>query len=244
MSWGEGVEMVVFEGPDEYLYGEESALLETIDGRWPFPRVVPTFRRGIRSAPGVDSTKSAPALVKNTETPSQRRPHSRPRPGLVPHRRHRAVAGHHRLHGHRLHAPPRGGRGPHGNTPGGGPRRDRRWATRGAPDQGCALRGGQQHHPRFSARHARQLGRPGRHRQRPGFGRFHGVRRHRRHDGGDGRFPRTEVEAGASPCGPATAARRLTRRSRSGARLRRTGERGAGRPRRVAVTGRAGPARS
>jgi len=31
MSWGEGVEMVVFEGPDEYLYGEESALLETID---------------------------------------------------------------------------------------------------------------------------------------------------------------------------------------------------------------------
>jgi len=68
MSWGEGVEMVVFEGPDEYLYGEESALLETIDGRWPFPRVVPTFRRGIRSAPGVDSTESAPALVKNTET--------------------------------------------------------------------------------------------------------------------------------------------------------------------------------
>ena len=27
----------VFEGPDEYLYGEETALLETIDGRGPFP---------------------------------------------------------------------------------------------------------------------------------------------------------------------------------------------------------------
>ncbi|MEA2717134.1 MAG: hypothetical protein QOI99_1451, partial [Actinomycetota bacterium] len=47
-GWNEGVELVVFEGPDEYLYGEESALLETIDGRWPFPRIVPTFRRGLR----------------------------------------------------------------------------------------------------------------------------------------------------------------------------------------------------
>lgn len=43
MGWCEGVEMVVFEGPDEYLYGEESALLETID------------------------TPAGPALVNNTE---------------------------------------------------------------------------------------------------------------------------------------------------------------------------------
>jgi NADH:ubiquinone oxidoreductase subunit F (NADH-binding) len=65
-GWCEGVEVAVFEGPDEYLYGEESALLETIDGRWPFPRVVPTFRRGLAtSAP--DETM-APALVNNTET--------------------------------------------------------------------------------------------------------------------------------------------------------------------------------
>jgi NADH:ubiquinone oxidoreductase subunit F (NADH-binding) len=66
-GWNEGVTIVVFEGPDEYLYGEESALLETIDGRWPFPRVVPTFRRGLRAV--VDAnTPPEPALVNNTET--------------------------------------------------------------------------------------------------------------------------------------------------------------------------------
>ncbi|MGH9183331.1 MAG: NADH-ubiquinone oxidoreductase-F iron-sulfur binding region domain-containing protein [Acidimicrobiales bacterium] len=66
-GWSEGVGLVVFEGPDEYLYGEESALLETIDGRWPFPRVVPTFRRGLSTASPVDAPV-APALVNNTET--------------------------------------------------------------------------------------------------------------------------------------------------------------------------------
>ncbi|HWC09724.1 MAG TPA: NADH-ubiquinone oxidoreductase-F iron-sulfur binding region domain-containing protein [Acidimicrobiales bacterium] len=66
-GWAEGVEMAVFEGPDEYLYGEESALLETIDRGWPFPRVVQVFRRGIRgNLP--DDAPGAPALVNNTET--------------------------------------------------------------------------------------------------------------------------------------------------------------------------------
>jgi NADH:ubiquinone oxidoreductase subunit F (NADH-binding) len=66
-GWSEGVEVVVFEGPDEYLYGEESALLDTIDGGWPFPRVVTTFRRGLyTTAPG--DTPVGPALVNNTET--------------------------------------------------------------------------------------------------------------------------------------------------------------------------------
>ncbi len=67
-GWNDGVELVVFEGPDEYLYGEESALLETIDGRWPFPRIVPTFRRGLRRGPLPDDAPSEPALVNNTET--------------------------------------------------------------------------------------------------------------------------------------------------------------------------------
>lgn len=65
-DWAEGVDMIVFEGPDEYLYGEESALLETIDGRWPFPRVVPTFRRGLRGDERME--EAGPALVNNTET--------------------------------------------------------------------------------------------------------------------------------------------------------------------------------
>ncbi|MGH9126437.1 MAG: NADH-ubiquinone oxidoreductase-F iron-sulfur binding region domain-containing protein [Acidimicrobiales bacterium] len=67
-GWAEGITMAVFEGPDEYLYGEESALLETIDGRWPFPRVVPTFRRGLRGTDRIDTPDDAPALVNNTET--------------------------------------------------------------------------------------------------------------------------------------------------------------------------------
>lgn len=36
-GWADEVELVVFEGPDEYLYGEETALLETLEGRLPFP---------------------------------------------------------------------------------------------------------------------------------------------------------------------------------------------------------------
>ncbi len=68
-GWTDGVEIFVYEGPDEYLYGEESALLETIDGRWPFPRVVPTFRRGLLGDGGAAADgPAAPALVNNTET--------------------------------------------------------------------------------------------------------------------------------------------------------------------------------
>ncbi|MEO5679473.1 MAG: NADH-ubiquinone oxidoreductase-F iron-sulfur binding region domain-containing protein [Acidimicrobiales bacterium] len=66
-GWSDGVELRVFEGPDEYLYGEESALLETIDGGWPFPRVVPTFRRGVHAGGNVNVAEG-PALVNNTET--------------------------------------------------------------------------------------------------------------------------------------------------------------------------------
>ena len=47
-GWAPDVQLVVFEGPGEYLYGEETALLETIDGRYPFPRIAPPFRRGVR----------------------------------------------------------------------------------------------------------------------------------------------------------------------------------------------------
>jgi len=72
-GWTEGTQVVVFEGPDEYLYGEESALLDTIDGGWPFPRIVPTFRRGIGASKAAvahmdPDAPVAPALVNNTET--------------------------------------------------------------------------------------------------------------------------------------------------------------------------------
>jgi len=46
-GWAPGIDFEIFEGPNEYLYGEETALLETIDGRYPFPRIAPPFRRGV-----------------------------------------------------------------------------------------------------------------------------------------------------------------------------------------------------
>jgi NADH:ubiquinone oxidoreductase subunit F (NADH-binding) len=46
-GWAEGIALSYFEGPSEYLYGEETALLETIDGRYPFPRIAPPYRRGV-----------------------------------------------------------------------------------------------------------------------------------------------------------------------------------------------------
>ena len=42
-----GIEIDLVEGPPEYLLGEETALLEAIDGRYPFPRIAPPYRRGV-----------------------------------------------------------------------------------------------------------------------------------------------------------------------------------------------------
>jgi len=75
----------VFEGPDAYLFGEETALLEALAGRPPFPRIAPPWRRGVdeavRSVDDVDSgsgsaapvemagsTPAPPTLVNNVET--------------------------------------------------------------------------------------------------------------------------------------------------------------------------------
>jgi NADH-quinone oxidoreductase subunit F len=86
-GWDDGVSISVFEGPGEYLYGEETALLETIAGRYPFPRISPPFRRGaeevvttsaaVESASGLsaqvemageDGSAAPPTLVDNVET--------------------------------------------------------------------------------------------------------------------------------------------------------------------------------
>ena len=82
------IEITVFEGPGEYLYGEETALLETIGGRYPFPRIAPPFRRGVLEvvqdednvgsgsglaapvdmAGTADESVAPPTLVGNVET--------------------------------------------------------------------------------------------------------------------------------------------------------------------------------
>ena len=74
-GWAEGVDVVVIEGPTEYLYGEETALLEVIEGRPPFPRVQPPYRhgvveigRGATESVERDEVDAPPALVNNVET--------------------------------------------------------------------------------------------------------------------------------------------------------------------------------
>ncbi len=67
-GWLDGVDVHVFEGPNEYLYGEETAMLEAIDGRPPFPRIAPPYRRGVHEVVdrvvGVESTSASGALVQ------------------------------------------------------------------------------------------------------------------------------------------------------------------------------------
>jgi len=87
-GWLGDIDVQIVEGPSEYLYGEETALLEVIDGRPPFPRIAPPFRRGVvevvntegdsESGSGLaadvqmagteDDSAAPPVLVNNVET--------------------------------------------------------------------------------------------------------------------------------------------------------------------------------
>jgi NADH:ubiquinone oxidoreductase subunit F (NADH-binding) len=87
-GWTDDVEIEVFEGPSEYLYGEETGLLEAVDGRAPFPRIAPPWRQGVdevvehlddidtgskspahvEMASPTHETPAPPALVSNCET--------------------------------------------------------------------------------------------------------------------------------------------------------------------------------
>lgn len=75
------VVMRIVEGPADYLFGEESALAEVMEGRYPFPRVTPPYRRGLDDAngrsgnssawvslAGEGGTREAPMLIDNVET--------------------------------------------------------------------------------------------------------------------------------------------------------------------------------
>ena len=80
-GWFDGVDVFVAEGPGEYLFGEETALLEVIDGRGPFPRIAPPWRLGVdqlgtetqepagsQMATSSQETAVPPTLVNNVET--------------------------------------------------------------------------------------------------------------------------------------------------------------------------------
>ncbi len=67
----------IVEGPDEYLFGEEKALLEVIEGRDPLPRILPPWQHGLwatvtmgweAGTPAVAGQASNPTLVNNVET--------------------------------------------------------------------------------------------------------------------------------------------------------------------------------
>ena len=73
--------ITIVPGPDEYLFGEEKALLEVIEGKPPLPRLLPPFEHGLfATAPqmGWESVvnerghagrhESNPTLVNNVET--------------------------------------------------------------------------------------------------------------------------------------------------------------------------------
>ncbi len=81
VGWLDGLTMSVVPGPSHYLFGEETGLLEVLEGRQPFPRVTPPWRRGLDaddvsagySAADVDlafkgGSPIAPALIDNVET--------------------------------------------------------------------------------------------------------------------------------------------------------------------------------
>lgn len=51
-------------GPDEYLFGEEKALVEVIEGNEPLPRVLPPYMQGLFAEP----RSSNPTAVNNVET--------------------------------------------------------------------------------------------------------------------------------------------------------------------------------
>ncbi|NNF68481.1 MAG: hypothetical protein HKN01_01810 [Acidimicrobiia bacterium] len=52
-------------GPDDYLFGEEKAMLEVIEGNDPLPRLHPPYVQGLFETPG---GPAQPAVVNNVET--------------------------------------------------------------------------------------------------------------------------------------------------------------------------------
>ena len=58
------VPMELIQGPDEYLFGEEKALLEVIEGNEPLPRIVPPWMEGLFRRPGSPN----PTVANNVET--------------------------------------------------------------------------------------------------------------------------------------------------------------------------------
>ena len=78
----DGIELALVEGPEQYLFGEETALLEVIEGEDPLPRHLPPYHYGLFTtspqlgwSAGLDDSPGGPAehsdnpaLVNNVES--------------------------------------------------------------------------------------------------------------------------------------------------------------------------------
>lgn len=78
----DGIDVSIVGGPDHYLFGEETALLEVVEGEEPLPRHLPPYHYGLfttspqlgwsagtdASTTGPTMLSSNPALVNNVET--------------------------------------------------------------------------------------------------------------------------------------------------------------------------------
>ncbi len=61
----EGIDLVqVVAGPDEYLFGEEKAMLEVIEGKLPMPRILPPYQQGLFAT----MASPNPTAANNVET--------------------------------------------------------------------------------------------------------------------------------------------------------------------------------
>ncbi|MDP8928357.1 MAG: SLBB domain-containing protein [Actinomycetota bacterium] len=63
-GWSGAERVEVALGPDEYLFGEEKAMLEVIEGKLPMPRILPPYEQGLFAT----MASPNPTIVNNVET--------------------------------------------------------------------------------------------------------------------------------------------------------------------------------
>jgi NADH-quinone oxidoreductase subunit F len=63
-GWPGAERIRIVPGPDEYLFGEESAMLEVIEGKLPLPRILPPYQAGLFAT----MEHPNPTVVNNVET--------------------------------------------------------------------------------------------------------------------------------------------------------------------------------
>jgi NADH:ubiquinone oxidoreductase subunit F (NADH-binding) len=66
-AWPAARAIEIVAGPDEYLFGEEKAMLEVIEGGLPLPRVLPPYMHGLFSG-AYGGVSGNPTVVDNVET--------------------------------------------------------------------------------------------------------------------------------------------------------------------------------